>query len=197
MTSLLRRVVALFRRRRLDRDLDDELAFHLVMRREEQVGRGAPSADADHTAHRQFGNVLHIKEHARDIWLFASLENVLHDLRFALRALRRSPGFAAVAVSVLAVGIGGTVAIASVVNAVLVRPLPFKDADRVVYVQGLLFELELEAVYFDRRPPGVVPGRSDPRGHFFPAHVSGDLAQIVELLPGKGFSSPTLAACRQ
>jgi putative ABC transport system permease protein len=122
--GFFRRVITLFRRRRLEREIDDELAFHLAMRQEEQG------------AHRQFGNVLRVKEQTRDAWALVRLEGVAQDVRFALRSLRRSPGFAAVAVTVLAVGIGGTVAIFSIVNAVLLRPLPFKDSDRVVYVQG-------------------------------------------------------------
>jgi hypothetical protein len=136
MGAVLRRLIALFRRRRMDRDLDDELAFHLAMRQEEHAVRGVAPTDADLTVRRHFGNVLRVKEQARDAWVFAWVEGALQDVRFALRALRRSPGFAAVAISVLAVGIGGTVAIFSIVNAVLLRPLPFKDSDRVVYIQG-------------------------------------------------------------
>jgi predicted permease len=134
--SLLRRLAALFRRHRLDRDLDDELSFHLAMRQEEAVRRGSSAKDADHAARRQFGNVLRVKEQSKEAWLIGWLEIVVQDVRFALRGLRRSPAFAIVAVATLALGIGGTVEIFSVVNAVLLRPLPFADSDRVVYVQG-------------------------------------------------------------
>jgi putative ABC transport system permease protein len=136
MGAFLRRFLALFRRRRLDRDLDDELAFHLAMRREEQGRQGVALADADIAARRQFGNVLRVKEDARDAWVLAWLEDVLQDVRFALRGFRRSLTFSLTAVLTLCVGIAGTVTIFSVVNAVLLRPLPFKDSDRVVFVQG-------------------------------------------------------------
>jgi putative ABC transport system permease protein len=136
LPAFVRRLKALFQRRRLENDLNDELAFHLAERQEDAVRRGIPRADAELRSRRQFGSVLQVKEQAQDAWGFRWLESVLQDVRFALRGLRRSPGFAAVAVTVLAVGIGGTVAIASVVNAVLLRPLPFKDSDRVVYIQG-------------------------------------------------------------
>ena len=106
------------------------------MRHEEEVRRGSSPRDADLAARRQFGNVLSVKEQSRDAWVFRGLEVVLQDVRFALRGLRRSPAFAIVAVATLALGIGGTVAIFSVVNAVLLRPLPFTDSDRVVFVQG-------------------------------------------------------------
>jgi hypothetical protein len=136
MGAFLRRLIALFRRQRLDRDLDDELAFHLAMRQEDQRRQGMTAADADLIARRQFGNVFPVKEHARDAWMFAWLESVLQDIRFALRGFRRSLTFSLTAVLTLCIGIGGTVAIFSIVNAVLLRPLPFKDSDRVVYVQG-------------------------------------------------------------
>jgi putative ABC transport system permease protein len=136
MGPFLRRFVFLFQRRHLSRDLDDELAFHLTMRKDDHVRQGMAPADADLTARRQFGHILRTKEHARDAWVVTWLESLLQDARFALRALRRSPGFAGVIVAVLAVGIGGTVAIFSVVNAVLLRPLPFKDSDRVVFLHG-------------------------------------------------------------
>jgi predicted permease len=136
MPAFLRRLLLSFRRRRLDHDLNDELAFHLAMRQEEQVRRGIAPADADFTARRHFGNVLSVKEHARDAWVLTRLESVLQDVRFALRGFRRSLTFSLTAVMTLSIGIGGTIAIFSVVNAVLLRPLPFKDSDRVVYVQG-------------------------------------------------------------
>jgi predicted permease len=136
MGAFLRRLLALVRRNRLDRDLDDEIAFHVAMR---QSGQKKDGTDPDNdllASRHQFGNVLRVKEQTRDTWVFPWLEGVLQDMRFALRGLRRSPGFSLVAVAVLALGIGGTVTIFSVVNAVLLRPLPFKDSDRVVYVLG-------------------------------------------------------------
>ena len=136
IVSILRRAIAMFRRHRIDRDLDDELAFHLAMRHEDEIRRGRHPEQAPLVSRRRFGSVLNVKEQSKDAWLFAWLESVLQDVRFAVRGLRRAPTFALVAVTVLATGIGSTVAIFSVVNAVLLRPLPFKDSDRVVYIQG-------------------------------------------------------------
>ena len=136
MGAFLRRVLALLRRNQLERDLDDEIAFHLAMCREQKGQEGLSNSDARLAPRRPFGDLLGVKEQARDAWVFAWLESALQDVRFAVRGMRRSPGFSLIVVAVLAVGIGGTVAIFSVVNAVLLRPLPFKDSDRVVYVHG-------------------------------------------------------------
>jgi putative ABC transport system permease protein len=136
MGAFLRRVRALFRRSRLDRELEEELAFHLAMRLEDQRRQGVTAGDGDLLARRQFGNVLRVKEYARDAWSFRWFEGILQDARFALRGFRRSPTFSVTAVLTLCIGIGGTVAIFSIVNAVLLRPLPFKESERVVYVQG-------------------------------------------------------------
>ncbi len=103
------------KRRALDRDLQQEIAFHREMRALEEK---APP----------FGNETKIREEMRDMWTFVWLETAYQDIRYALRGIRRNPGFAATAILSLALGIGGSVAIFTVVDNVLLRPLPYQDS---------------------------------------------------------------------
>lgn len=132
--AAINRAARLFRRRRLDREIDDELAFHLAMRREQLAGDGREDAALD--ARRQFGNVAVIKEQTRDMWSFLSFETLMQDVRYALRALRRAPAFSVVAIAALAIGIGANSAVFSLVNAVFVQGLPYPEADRLVMLIG-------------------------------------------------------------
>lgn len=128
------RLIGLFRRRRLAREIDDEVAFHLAMREADHVRAGR--TDADLAARRQFGNVTVVKEQVRDMWTFPSFESVWGDIRYAVRTLRKTPGFTLVAVLALAVGIGANTAIYSLVDAVFVRGLPYPESDRLMVLVG-------------------------------------------------------------
>ena len=134
MGAFLRRVLRLCRRRRLEREIEDELAFHLAMRSEDQAHDGVAPAAADRAARRRFGNVLRTKEQARETWVFAWLESVQQDVRFAFRGLKRNPAFAGVILLTLVLVIGMNTAVFSVFNAVLLRPLSFHDPDRLVWI---------------------------------------------------------------
>lgn len=138
------RLTASFRRRRLERDLEDEVAFHLAMRQASLSANGAASDAARLAARRRFGNPAVLKEQMRDMWTFPSFESIVQDIRYALRSLRRSPGFAATAIAALAIGIGGNTAIFSLVDALRARALPFEDPARLVQLSGNVLRAKIE-----------------------------------------------------
>ena len=134
LRTVLSRLWALPRSRQLDRDIDDEIASHLAEAKDEYIQQGLSPEDAHYAALRRFGGVTQTREVHRQVRSFAWLDDFRQDLRFTIRALRRSPGFAAIAVLTLALGIGMTTAVFSVFNAVVLRPVAYPDPERLVWL---------------------------------------------------------------
>ena len=132
--SWLSRLTNVFRPSSVERQLDEELAFHIESRIDDLVAGGMTRTDAEAMARRQFGSALRVRESSRDVKLLPWLESLIRDMRHAVRALRNVPTVTAVAIITLALGIGANTAVFSVVNAVLLRPLPYKDGNRLVWL---------------------------------------------------------------
>jgi predicted permease len=125
-----------FRRSRLDRDLDDELRAYLDVRIATRTANGIDPAEARRQVLAEEGGLDAVREGARDVRAGAALATVAQDLRFGARTLRRSPGFAVVACLTLALGVGASVAMFTILRSVLWRPLPYPDAERLVVVDA-------------------------------------------------------------
>ena len=134
ISSLLFRLSALVRWGRMREDLDEEMAFHIERQMEKHVAEGIHEDEARRMATREFGGTLRHRENTQGAWGFGLVQDLKADVRHTLRQLRRNPTFAAVAVFTLALGIGGATAVFSVVNGVLLEPLPFPDSHELVAV---------------------------------------------------------------
>ena len=130
----LRRITNLFRRSRLDREIEAEMRAHIEMRAADNVAAGMSSEEARRDALVRFGNRTATRERTAAEDATLGLESSVRDLRFALRQLRKAPGFAATAIVILALGIGASTAIFSAVNPILFEPLPYPHANRIVTI---------------------------------------------------------------
>ncbi|HEY6402946.1 MAG TPA: ABC transporter permease, partial [Blastocatellia bacterium] len=126
------------KRQKREKELEEEIQSHLQMAISDRMERGESAEEAESAARREFGNIGLIKETTRGMWSFAALETIWQDLRYGARMLMKTPGFTLTAILTLALGVGAVAAIFSVVDAVLLRPLPAHHPERLValYTSG-------------------------------------------------------------
>ncbi len=134
LRAAIARLRALFGTRKLDRELDDEIRAHLELAEHEALTAGLKPEEAREAALRNFGGIEQMKENQRDRRGIPALSNLLRDFRYGMGAVARDPGFAVVAIGLLALGIGANAAMFSIVDAVLLKPLPFPQPERMVRV---------------------------------------------------------------
>jgi putative ABC transport system permease protein len=145
------RLQNLFQPNRVAQMLDDEIQFHLEQQIAENLAAGMSPVEARHAAMRTFGNPFYLKEKTQEEWSWIWVENFFRDLRYAGRGLARTPGFASAAILVIALGIGATTSIFTVVRSLLLKPLPFKDPDRLVR----LYERSADGNMYNESAAGV------------------------------------------
>jgi predicted permease len=154
--QLVMKLRMLFMRGSANAHLDDELRFHLDRQIEENLAAGMSADEARYAALRSFGNPALLRDQTRAAWSWAWIESFLRDLRYGVRTLRRTPGFSLIAITVIALCIGASTSLFTVVRSVLLRPLPFRDPGRLVMIYEHFRAPELNQPTFNYNP--VAPG---------------------------------------
>src|SRR5437762_4679480 len=170
-------------RKAREADLDQEVRAHLDMATQERVERGAAQKEAERAARREFGNMGLIKESTRDVWGGGSLDRLMQDLRFGVRMIAKSPGFAAVAILTLALGIGANTALFSVANGVLLNPLPYPEPEQLVTLHESKPNFEAGSISFPnfrdwRKQNTTFSMMGVSRGYSFNLTGAGDAEQV-------------------
>jgi putative ABC transport system permease protein len=190
------RIRAFFRREQSERELNEELQHHLELKTQELIGAGMSPDEARYAALRAFGGIEQKKEQCRDADRLRWLEDLVQDLRYGLRQLRRNPGFTAVAVVMLALAIGATTSIFSVVYAMLLRPLPFRNPGRLVLIKenvnrvGNLINLPAPDVLTFARQSRTL----DDVGGFLPVKIELSGTGEPEMIPAARLTAAVLPA---
>ncbi len=136
LQQIVRRFLALFRTSALDRELNDELSAHVDMLAEDNIRRGMPPDKASRAARLELGGVTQLREAHRDARGVPFIDTLFQDLRYTFRTLRRDAGFTTFAILIVGLGIGASATVFSLVDALLIRPLPFRDPARLVWISN-------------------------------------------------------------
>jgi putative ABC transport system permease protein len=169
------------KRERMMKDLEEDIREHIETETQDNIARGMSPEEAHYAAMRKFGNVMRVEEDTRDVWSFVWLEQFGQDIHYAFRMLRKSRGFTAVAVLTLALAIGATTAIFSVVYGVLLQPLPYTDSNRIMSV----FEVNSGGTWSRVADPNFDDFRDQSRSFQSIAKYHADIASV------SGASEPT------
>jgi putative ABC transport system permease protein len=183
LRTLLSRVGSIFHNKNLDTDLDEELHAHIAMAVEENLQRGMQQHEARTTALRSFGGITQTRERYRTQRGLPFFETLVQDLRYAVRQLRKAPGFAATAILTLALGVGAVTAVFSVVDGVLLRPYDFSDSGRIVVWRESIREME-----------HVAPLLPDNYRHYLNLKAHASMIVDAAIVQPSGFSVSTGAA---
>src|SRR5579872_733146 len=185
--------------RRRDADVERELQSDLELEEEEQREHGVPPEEARYAALRSFGNPTLISEQTRAVWSWNGLQSLLRDLRISVRTLSRSPGFSIIAVLVMALCIGATTSLFTVVRSVLLRPLPFRDPSGLVMIYEHFRDPGMNAQQFNYNPVapadyydwrGLTHGFEDMAAvRYWQFTLTGERGELPELVSARGGTS--------